>query len=70
MGIVESGRCDTAFNSVSMSSVKDVVVGARIDVVEVHGVVGADGQGVSVSVGIEGGVCPGVVCGRDLVNLA
>ena len=40
MGIVESGRCDTAFNSVSMSRVKDVEVGAGIDVVEVHGVVG------------------------------
>ena len=44
--------------------------GAGIDVVEVHGVAGADGQGVSASVGKEGGVCPGVVCGRDLVNLA
>ena len=65
MGIVESGRCDTAFNSVSMSRVKDVEVGAGIDVVEVHGVVGADGQGVGASVGKEGGVCPGVVRGRD-----
>ena len=62
MGIVESGRCDTAFNSVSMSRVKDVEVGAGIDVVEVHGVVGADGQGVGASVGKEGGVCP-VACG-------
>ena len=70
MGIVESGQCDTAFNSVSMSSVKDVKVGAGINVVEVHGVVGADGQGVGASVGKEGGVCPGVVRGRDLVNLA
>ena len=70
MGIVESGRCDTAFNSVSMSRVKDVEVGAGIDVVEVHGVVGADGQGVGASVGKEGGVCPGDVRGRNLVNLA
>ena len=53
-----------------MSSARKVVVGAGIDVVEVHGVVGADGQGVGASVGKEGGVCPGVVCGRDLVNLA
>ena len=53
-----------------MSSAREVVVGAGIDVVEVHGVVGADGQGVGASVGKEGGVCPGVVRGRDLVNLA
>ena len=70
MGIAESGLWDTAFNSASMSSAREVVVGAGIDVVEVHGVVGADGQGVGASVGKEGGVCPGVVCGRDLVNLA
>ena len=52
-----------------MSRVKDVDVGAGTDVVEVHGVVGADGQGVGASVGKEGGVCPGDVRGRDLVNL-
>ena len=53
-----------------MSSARGVVVGAGIDVVEVQGVVGADGQGVGASVGKGGGVCPGVVCGRDLANLA
>ena len=52
-----------------MSRVKDVEVGAGIDVVEVNGVVGADGQGVSASVGKEVEVCPGDVRGRDLVNL-
>ena len=70
MGIVEFGRGDTAFSKASMSSARGVVVGAGIDVVEVQGVVGADGQGVSARVGKEGGVCPGVVCGRALVNLA
>ena len=69
MGIVESGRSDTAFISVSMSRVKDVDVGAGTDVVEVHGVAGADGQGVGASVGREVEVCPGDVRGRDLVNL-
>ena len=70
MGIVEFGRGDTAFSNASMSSARGVVVGAGIDVVEVQGVVGADGQGVGARVGKEGGVCPGVVCGRALVNLA
>ena len=69
MGRVESGRSDTAFISVSMSRVKDVDVGAGTDVVEVHGVGGADGQGVGASVGKEVEVCPGDVRGRDLVNL-
>ena len=36
-----------------MSRVKDVDVGAGTDVVEVHGVAGADGQGVGASVGKE-----------------
>ena len=66
-GGVESGR--SAFIKVSMSRVRDVDVGAGTDVVEVHGVAGADGQGVGASVGKEGGVCPGDVRGRDLVNL-
>ena len=52
-----------------MSRVKDVDVGAGTDVVEVHGVGGADGQGVGASVGKEVEVCPGDVRGRDLVNL-
>ena len=46
------------------------MVGAGIDVVDVQGVVGEDGQGVGARVGKEGGVCPEVVCGRALVNLA
>ena len=53
-----------------MSSARGVVVGAGIDVVDVQGVVGEDGQGVGARVGKEGGVCPGVVCGRALLNLA
>ena len=69
MGRVESGQSDTAFISVSMSRVKDVDVGAGTDVVEVHGVGGADGQGVGGSVAKEVEVCPGDVRGRDLVNL-
>ena len=68
-GRVESGRSETAFINVSMSRVKDVDVGAGTDVVEVHGVAGADGQGVGASVGKEVGVCPGDVRGRDLENL-
>ena len=52
-----------------MSRVKDVDVGAGTDVVEVHGVGGADGQGVGASVGREVEVSPGDVLGRDLVNL-
>ena len=68
-GRVESGRSETAFINVSMSRVKDVEVGAGIDVVEVHGAVGADSQGVGASVGKEVEVCPGDVRGRDLVNL-
>ena len=69
MGRVESGRSDTAFISVSMSRVKDVDVGAGTDVVEAHGVAGADGQGVDASVGKGVEVCPGDVLGCDLVNL-
>ena len=69
MGRVESGRSDTAFIRVSMSRVTDVDVGAGTDVVEVHGVGGADGQGVGASVGREVEVSPGDVLGRDLVNL-
>ena len=52
-----------------MSRVKDVDVGAGTDVVEVHGVAGADGQGVGASVVKEVEVCPGDVRVRDLVNL-
>ena len=52
-----------------MSRVKDVDVGAGTDVVEVHGVAGADGQGVDASVGKGVEVCPGDVLGCDLVNL-
>ena len=72
MGRVESGRSDTAFISVSMSRVKDVDVGAGTDVVEVHGVAGADGQVVGASMGKEVEVCPGLVWsvrGRALENL-
>ena len=54
MGRVECGRSDTAFIRVSMSRVTDVDVGAGTDVVEVHGVGGADGQGVDASIGRNG----------------
>ena len=53
-----------------MSSARGVIVGARIDFVDDQGVVVADGQGVGAKVGKEGGVCPGVVWGRALLNLA
>ena len=53
-----------------MSSVRGVIVGARIDFVDDQGVVVADGQGVGAKVGKEGGVCPEVVWGRALLNLA
>ena len=46
--------------------------GAGTDVVEVHGVAGADGQVVGASVGKEVEVCPGLVwsvLGRALENL-
>ena len=69
MGRVESGRSDTAFIRVSMSRVTDVEVGAGTDVVEVHGVGGADGQGVDASIGREVEVVPEDVRGRGLVNL-
>ena len=52
-----------------MSRVTEVEVGAGTDVVDVHGVGGADGQGVGASVGREVEVSPGDVLGRDLVNL-
>ena len=64
-----SGRSETAFIRVSMSRVTEVEVGAGTDVVDVHGVGGADGQGVGASVGREVEVSPGDVLGRDLVNL-
>ena len=60
--IVEFGRWATAFISVSMSSARGVVVKAGIDVEE--------GQGVGAKVGREGGVCPEVVWGCALLNLA
>ena len=44
-----------------MSRVRDVDVGAGTDVVEVHEVVGADGQVVGASMGKELEVCPGLV---------
>ena len=52
-----------------MSRVTDVDVGAGTDVVEVHGVGGADGQGVDASIGREVEVSPEDVRGRGLVNL-
>ena len=69
MGRVESGRSDTAFIRVSMSRVTEVEVGAGTDVVDVHGVGGADGQGVDASMGREVEVVPEGVRGRGLLNL-
>ena len=68
--IVEFGRWATAFISVSMSSARGVVVKAGIDVEDGQGVVVEEGQGVGAKVGREGGVCPEVVWGFDLLNLA
>ena len=53
-----------------MSSARGAVVGAGIDVVDDQGVVVEDGQGVGGGRYSEGGVCPGVVWGRALLNLA
>ena len=64
-----SGRSETAFIRVSMSRVTEVEVGAGTDVVDVHGVGGADGQGVDVSMGREVEVVPEGVRGRGLLNL-
>ena len=63
------GRSETAFIRVSMSRVTEVEVGAGTDVVDVHGVGGADGQGVDASMGREVEVVPEVVRGRGLLNL-
>ena len=64
-----SGRSETAFIRVSMSRVTEVEVGAGTDVVDVHGVGGADGQGVDASMGREVEVVPDGVRGRGLLNL-
>ena len=64
-----SGRSETAFIRVSMSRVTEVEVGAGTDVVDVHGVGGADGQGVDASMGREVEVVPEGVRGRGLLNL-
>ena len=69
MGRVESGRSDTAFIRVSMSRVTEVEVGAGTDVVDVHGVGAADGQGVDANIGREVEVVPEGVRGRGLLNL-
>ena len=69
MGRVESGWSETAFIRVSMSRVTEVEVGAGTDVVDVHGVGGADGQGVDASMGREVEVVPEGVRGRGLLNL-
>ena len=52
-----------------MSRVTEVEVGAGTDVVDVHGVGGADGQGVDASIGREVEVVPEDVRGRGLLNL-
>ena len=55
-----------------MSRVRDVDVEAGTDVVEVHGVAGADGQVGGASMGKEVEVCPSLVWsvrGRALENL-
>ena len=67
--IVEFGRWATAFISV-MSSARGVVVKVGIDVEEGQGVILEEGQGVGAKVGREGEVCPEVVWGRGLLNLA
>ena len=64
-----SGRSETAFIRVSMSRVTEVEVGAGTDVVDVHGVGGADGQGVDATMGREVEVVPEGVRGRGLLNL-
>ena len=64
-----SGRSETAFIRVSMSRVTEVEVGAGTDVVDFHGVGGADGQGVDASMGREVEVIPEDVRGRGLLNL-
>ena len=64
-----SGRSETAFIRVSMSRVTEVEVGAGTDVVDVHGVGGADGQGVDANIGREVEVVPEGVRGRGLLNL-
>ena len=64
-----SGRSETAFIRVSMSRVTEVEVGAGTDVVDVHGVGGAYGQGVDASMGREVEVVPEGVRGRGLLNL-
>ena len=64
-----SGRSETAFIRVSMSRVTEVEVGAGTDVMDVHGVGGADGQGVDASIGREVEVVPEGVRGRGLLNL-
>ena len=64
-----SGRSETAFIRVTMSRVTEVEVGAGTDVVDVHGVGGADGQGVDASMGREVEVVPEGVRGRGLLNL-
>ena len=64
-----SGRSETAFIRVFMSRVTEVEVGAGTDVVDVHGVGGADGQGVDASMGREVEVVPEGVRGRGLLNL-
>ena len=69
MGRVWSGWSETAFIRVSMSRVTEVEVGAGTDVVDVHGVGGADGQGVDASMGREVEVVPEGVRGRGLLNL-
>ena len=64
-----SGRSETAFIRVSMSRVTEVEVEAGTDVVDVHGVGRADGQGVDASMGREVEVVPEGVRGRGLLNL-
>ena len=68
--IVEFGRWATALISVSMSSARGVMVKVGIDVEEGQGVVVEEGQGVGAKVGREGEVCPEVVWGCALLNLA
>ena len=65
--IVEPGWWATAFVSVSMSSVRGVVVSAGIDVGVGHVDDVGVGQGVDAKVGREGVVWPEVVWGRDLL---
>ena len=67
--IVGPGWWATAFISVSMSSVRGVVVNAGIDVGVGHAVDVGVGQGVGAKVGREGLVWPSVVWGRGLLYL-